>query len=185
MRLIGFEVDTGTRRDPDLIADDLKEAGRIVRDGIGVRIAGVRVNCRQRGDRRARRGVLVDRATGQSNVCRVFVDQVVDRDRDNFRVGVARGIGRLDRDVVGLIGFEVDVRTRRDANLVADDFEEARGIVGDRVSVAVACIGIYGVESVATVVPAAAFSSTVPPVSVISVGFSSIRSLTVIVTTSE
>ena len=84
---------------------------------------------------------------------------------------------------MALIGLEVDGGARRNPDLIADDLEEPGRVIGDCIGVAVAGIRI-DVLSVATVVPAEAFSSTDPPVSVISVG-SSIRSLTVRVITSE
>ena len=59
-----------------------------------------------------------------------------------------------------LVGLEVDRGAGRNTNLVADDLEEAGWVIGDRISVAVASVGIDGRSSVATVVPAAAFSST-------------------------
>ena len=85
---------------------------------------------------------------------------------------------------MALIGLEVDGCPGRDTHLVTDDLEEAGGIIGDRIGVAVAGIRIDRAQR-GNGCSAAAFSSTEPPVSVISVGFSSIRSLTVSVMTSE
>ena len=72
----------------------------------------------------------------------IFVEEVVDGERNDLRIGVATGIGHFDGDVVGLIGLEVDVRAGGDANFIADDLEEARRVVGDGVGVAVACIRV-------------------------------------------
>ena len=48
---------------------------------------------------------------------------------------------------MGLIGLEVDGGACRDANLVTDNLEEARGIIGDGVGVAVARIRIDRAQS--------------------------------------
>ena len=44
MALIGLEVDGGARRNPHLVTNDLEEAGGIIGDGIGVAVAGVRID---------------------------------------------------------------------------------------------------------------------------------------------
>ena len=86
--------------------------------------------------------ILVDRSAGQRDIGGVLVDQIIDREGDDFRIGVAAGIGGLDRDVVGLIGLEVDGCARRNTHLIADNLEEPGWVVGDRISVAVAGVRI-------------------------------------------
>ena len=140
--LVGLEVDGCARSDTDLVADDLEEAGGVVGDGVGVGVSGIGVDGGQRGNRGAGCGVLVNRPAGQRDVGRGFVDQVVDGKGNDFRIGVAGRIGRLDRDVVRLVGLKVDVGAGRDTDLVADDLEEAGGIAGDGIGVAVAGIRV-------------------------------------------
>ena len=86
---------------------------------------GIRIHGAQRGDRGARRCVLVDRAAGERDVGRVLIEQVVDRDGHHFRIGVAARVGDLNRDVVRLVRFEVDVGAGCDPDLVTYDFTEA------------------------------------------------------------
>ena len=83
------------------------------------------------------------------------------------------------------VRLEIDIGAGRQADLVADDLEEPGRIIGDGIGMAVARIRVDRVQDGRTV-PTAAFSSTEPPpVSVISDGPSSNRSLTVSVITSE
>ena len=89
-------------------------AGRVGLRGESRVVARVCVRGRQGGDRRALGSVLVDRASGQRDVGRRFVDKIVDRDGDDLGVRVAAGIRGLDRDVVGCRGLEVDIGTGRD-----------------------------------------------------------------------
>ena len=114
----------------------------------------------------------------------ILIDQVVDRERNDLGIGIAAGISRLDGDVMALIGLEVDGCAGRDPDLVTDDLEEARGIIGDRIGVAVAGIGVDRAQR-GNRCSGSSVLVNEPPVSVISVGFSSIRSLTVSVMTSE
>ena len=79
MGLIGLEVDGRTGRDPDLVADDLEEAGGVVGDRIGVAVARIGIDGRKRGNGRAGRRILIHGAAGQRDVRRGLVDQVVDR----------------------------------------------------------------------------------------------------------
>ena len=108
MALIGLEVDGCAGRDTDLVTDNLEEARGIIGDRIGVAVAGIGIDRAQSGNSCSGSGVLVDRSAGQRDIGRVLIDQVVDREGDDFRIGVATGIGGLDRDVMGLIGLEVD-----------------------------------------------------------------------------
>ena len=80
------------RRDAHLVADDLEEARGVVGDGISVAVAGIGIDRAQRGNRRAGRSVLVNRAAGKRDIGRVLVDQVVDREGDDLRIGVATSI---------------------------------------------------------------------------------------------
>ena len=142
MALVGLVIDVRACRDPHFIADDLEETGRVVGDSVSMRIPGIRISRAQDGRDRSLGGVLVDRTAGQRDVGRRLVDQVVDRDRDDFGVRIARSIGRLDREVMGLVGLVVDIRACRDPDLVADDLEEAGRVVRNGVGMRVTRIRI-------------------------------------------
>ena len=116
-----------TACNPDFIADDFEEARRIIGDRIGVAVAGIRIDRRECRDRCSSRCVFINGTARKRDVGWVFVDQIVDGERDGFGVGIAAGIGDFNRDVVVLVRLKVDgsapAATR---TLVADNLEEAR-----------------------------------------------------------
>ena len=142
MALCGLEINIGSGRDPHFVANDLEESGRIVGQRIGESVACVLIDRGEHSGNRTLGRVLVDVAAGERDVGRSFVGEIVDRNRDHFRIGVAAGIGHFDRKVVAIGGLKVDVGAGRHANLVADDFEEPGRVVGDGVGVAVARVRI-------------------------------------------
>ena len=61
-------------------------------------------------------------------------------------MGQSTGVGHLNRDVVRLRRLVVKVGPGLNPDLGADNFESARGVVGDRIAERVSCVLIDSVE---------------------------------------
>ena len=140
-----LEVEQGAVGDGDLAggAVDGEAPAGVVRQGIGGAVAGIRVRGRDRADRGAVGGVLVNGVGREVEIGRRLV-LVPHADREGLRIGQAAAVGDPHRDVVAGRVFEVQQRTVGDRDLTAGgvDGEAPAGIVRQGVGRAVARVRI-------------------------------------------